>query len=353
MLLLCFALSWHGQLLATPSRGDLAHRVQIHLSAVGQPWLLRKGRKLKKAIPKGQRSMVFEVELNRRGGFTRVRRSLSSGTRRIDKLGRGLFRLVPPLPKRPALLKKTKRNIPCVVQLTLQGVPKDLDVAVVCLPASKNPPLAAKQRAKDASAGASLFNGWQLEKQGEPLKALSAFRKAVKQAPRWKLASLAMGLNLARAGRLEDARPHLKRYARKERPSREIRRYIAGKGLGLGDGGEELSDTPDEDSIAACERDEREISRFVQKRFRKVRRCVDAERKRSPSAMPPHIPVNFVIAPQGTVRDVVVDHRFYRDGSPLNACVTKALRAKLEARGGTACPAQFELEVETIEYRTF
>ena len=107
-----------------------------------------------------------------------------------------------------------------------------------------------------------------------------------------------------------------------------------------------MSNDDDDAAFGSCQRDEGDIFRFIKKQFRKLNKCVNSERRRNPN-MPEALPVSFVIMPNGKVRDVLVDHRFYREGGPLTQCVDRSLRGKLGKEDGSDCPVEFEVDVES------
>jgi len=334
-------------LVAYADSTDLAHRVQIHLSAAAQPWLTKNGRKLQKALPPDGVEIVFELEMNKKGGFTAVNRSLSSGDKNADRLARDLFRVLPPLPDPPRVVKRAKRNVPCVVHLDIESR-RVFHIGVACMPGRQLPQVALRDDAELSEPSASLFSGWRHEAAGDQPRARAAYRNAVEKAPDWDLAALAFGMNLARSGRLEEAIPVLKRATKKRKPTREMRRYLKGKGPreGNDDGDDEDYDVAAEAEVSSCQRDEGEIFHHVRKCSRKLTRCISAEQKRLPTvSMPTALPVSFVVIPKGAVRQIAVNHRHYRDGK-FPMCVEKALKAKLKPAGGSNCPVAFEIEVQ-------
>lgn len=325
---------------------DLAHRVQIHLSAAAQPWLTKNARKLQKALPPDGVEVVFELEMNKKGGFTAVTRSLSSGQKSADRLARDLFRVLPPLPDPPPSVKRARRNVPCVVHLDIESR-RSVAVGVACMPGRQLPQVALRDDAELSEPSASLFNGWKYEAAGDQTRARAAYRNAVEAAPTWDLAALAFGMNLARSGRLEEAIPVLERATQKRKPTREVRRYLKGQGPTEGTESEDDDlDGPAEADVSSCQRDEGEIFHHVRKCSRKLSRCISAEQKRAPTvSMPSALPVSFVVGPKGAVRQIAVNHRHYRDGK-FPMCVEKALKAKLKPAGGSNCPVAFEIEVQ-------
>lgn len=334
---------------------DLAHRVQIHLSAAAQPWLTKNGRKLNKVLPPEGAEVVFELEINKKAGFTRVTRSLSSGNKAADRLARDLFRVLPPLPDPPKIVKRAKRNIPCAVHLDIESR-RVVHVGVACIPGRQSPQVALRDDAELNEPSASLFLGWKYEAAGDQMKARAALRRAFEQAQDWDLAGFAFGMNLARSGRLEEAMPVLKEVARTRKPTREMKRYLKGKPPRERESDDDEGDAdeyeaegesePAEADVSSCQRDESEIFHHVRKCSAKLTRCISAEQKRAPTvSLPPALPISFVVGPKGAIRQIAVNHRAYREGK-FPMCVEKALKAKLKPAGGSNCPVAFEIEVQ-------
>ena len=168
-----------------------AQQVQIHLSAAAQPWAMRNGRKLRK-VARSVSEMVFEIELTKKGGFTRVKRSWSNSSKAATKLGRDLFRVVPPIHDPPKMVRNAKRNVPCAIYLRMQSQPRSVDVASACFPHGAPPQVAQRDSLSMGSPASEIFTGWSYESSGDLPKALGAFRSASEQRlpgrwPRWPL----------------------------------------------------------------------------------------------------------------------------------------------------------------------
>ena len=327
---------------------DLAHRVQIHLSAAAQPWLARQERRIDKLLGDDPVELVFDLEVNKKGGLTRVRRSLSSGKKPVDKLVRSLFQVIPPLPKPGDSAMAGKGNTPCVVHLRLLKAPRGLEVDAACFPAGAPPEVATRENADMGRTIGRLFDGYTREAGGDETLAASAFKAAHEAEPEWYQATLALGLALARAGNIDEARPLLRKAAKQRKPTAEVRRFLQTKGEAAArDTGkaDESDESTDDAEVSSCERDESEIFLHIRKSLGKLTTCVDAERKRNPKLeMPDSVPVTFAIAPDGPIHGIVIDHRFYREGE-FNRCVVRALAGRLKPCGGSVCPVQFDLNV--------
>ncbi len=101
----------------------------------------------------------------------------------------------------------------------------------------------------------------------------------------------------------------------------------------------------DEPMFAECERSADAIGAHVKSRFARLQACVTGERRRAPGVpMPDSLPISFVIDAEGPVRDVMVNHRAYREG-PLAACLAEALAVSFPAAGGADCPAEFAVDL--------
>jgi hypothetical protein len=327
---------------------DLAHRVQIHLSAAAQPWLSRQERRIDKLLTDDAVEMIFDLEVNKRGGLTRVRRSMSSGRKPIDRLVHGLFQVIPRLPMAADGGNAAKANIPCVLHVRLVRKPRGLEIDAACFPAGLRPEVATRDNADMNRAIGRLFDGFTREASGDETLAVTAFEAAHEAEPDWYQATLALGLALARSGDLDRARPLLRRAARQRRPTTEVRRFLQAKDdASTRDTGktEEGDGLTDDAEVSSCERDESEIFMHIRKNLGKLTRCVEAEHKRNPKLeMPDSVPVSFAIGPDGSVRGIAVEHRFYRAGE-FNRCVQQALTGRLKPCGGSACPVQFEMDV--------
>ncbi len=104
----------------------------------------------------------------------------------------------------------------------------------------------------------------------------------------------------------------------------------------------------DEPVFSQCERSAGEVDSFVRGRFDRIQACVLSERRRAPKApMPDSLPIAFVVDSDGSVRNVSVNHRYFREG-PLSQCIAAALAASLEAVDGADCPAELNLDLRGL-----
>lgn len=100
----------------------------------------------------------------------------------------------------------------------------------------------------------------------------------------------------------------------------------------------------EEPTFSSCERPAGEISAYVTARSTRVTACLSAELRRNPNGWPDTLPVSFVVDAAGPVRNVSLNHRFFREG-PLAACISTALTGALEPVGGADCPAELPIDL--------
>jgi hypothetical protein len=100
-------------------------------------------------------------------------------------------------------------------------------------------------------------------------------------------------------------------------------------------------------ALSTCERPPVEIGAYVSERQGKLQACIQAEKKRAPSGWPDALPISFVIDAQGPLRNIAVQHRFFRDG-PLAACVALALAGDLGPSSGADCPGEFSVDLRGL-----
>ena len=112
---------------------------------------------------------------------------------------------------------------------------------------------------------------------------------------------------------------------------------------GGGAGGDDAPPLTEEPTFSTCERTAADIGAYIRSHLSKVNTCVVGERQRSPkTSIPESLPVEFVVDTDGSVRDVHITHRYYREG-PMADCISAALNGSMPPAGGADCPAQFAL----------
>jgi len=100
----------------------------------------------------------------------------------------------------------------------------------------------------------------------------------------------------------------------------------------------------EEPTFSSCERPAGEIGAYVSARATRVTTCLTAELKRNPNGWPDTLPISFVVDAAGPVRNVSLNHRFFREG-PLAACISTALTGALPPVGGADCPAELPIDL--------
>jgi hypothetical protein len=106
----------------------------------------------------------------------------------------------------------------------------------------------------------------------------------------------------------------------------------------------------EEPTFSSCERPAAEIGNYVTARTSRVAACLNAELKRNPNGWPDTLPISFVVDAAGPVRNVSLNHRFFREG-PLATCIATALAGALGAVGGADCPAELPVDLRSFAAR--
>jgi hypothetical protein len=328
----------------TGQSDDLAPSVRRHISAAAQPWAIKNSRKLRKLAGRRYLEVLFEIEVNRQGGFTAAKLSLSSGNQKLDRLTRKLFSVLPRLRKLPAWVKGRKQNSLCVVHLSVRGKPRSVEASVACMGHGAQTDFSKPEHLSFIGPTKHLFEGWRLDNAGDNLQALRQFQTANHVAPKWKLGALSLGLMLGRLGRYDEAKTYLKYGSKGRTMLSETKHYLQGQSFQSDD---DLfsDDMGDELEVVACQRDEMELFGHIRRRFSRLNRCVDLETERKPnSPFPSPLPIGFVITTAGVVQNIRVEHRYFKKG-PFLKCVQEALKAKLKAKGGSDCVANFNIDI--------
>ena len=97
--------------------------------------------------------------------------------------------------------------------------------------------------------------------------------------------------------------------------------------------------------MSQCQRSNSEIIGVLGKHLRVINFCVEDEKKRDASGLPPMLKLSFVAKPTGSVGDFAILDRHYRTG-PMRNCMVKAFRAiRFPPKGGSNCPVTIPIKI--------
>lgn len=125
----------------------------------------------------------------------------------------------------------------------------------------------------------------------------------------------------------------------------DVKIHSSGKSRRRRAPGREAIDEPEE-FVSQCKLTQQQIFGTLGKNLGKINVCVQDEKQRDTQGLlPPQLPLDFVVRPDGTVVEFKIDDRHYRTG-PMNNCMIKVFKTiTFPSTTGANCPVTIPIKI--------